>query len=213
MPTRMLRRNATILGAAYADRAPIYVDADDNKVKAIVAGTGTTEVELVDTSAAFTLTGVITSAQANVHTGAETHSGVETHSGAETHTGLETGFRSDVNVLASGDLTLTAAMSDLVVVATAATGTQTLTLPSAATEGLVYTAVCGNAGGEILITPAASQTISCMASVGGANVTTAGGTGIKNTAATNIKNDLITLISDGTTSWYTIAQSGIWASQ
>ena len=50
MSTRILRRNATVLGMANADKAPIYVDTDDSKVKVIVAGSGTTEVALHDSS-------------------------------------------------------------------------------------------------------------------------------------------------------------------
>lgn len=122
-------------------------------------------------------------------------------------------LRNPVSVVASGGKTLTTDDSNRVYIATAASGTQTFTLPTAATPGLRYTFVAGDAAGEVLVTPAASQTISIKASEGGANVTTAGGTGVKNTAATNIKNDHLTLVSDGVTSWYTESQSGTWASQ
>lgn len=57
MPTRMLRRNAAILGAAFADRAPIYVDADDNQVKLIPAGSGTTEILVPSAGAATSAAG------------------------------------------------------------------------------------------------------------------------------------------------------------
>ncbi len=43
---RSLTRRPTILGYATAASAPIYVDSDDNAVKIIPAGTGTTEVVL-----------------------------------------------------------------------------------------------------------------------------------------------------------------------
>lgn len=56
MPARHLLRRATVLGTARADQAPIYVDSDDNIVKVIPAGTGTTEVQLVDASSVQTLT-------------------------------------------------------------------------------------------------------------------------------------------------------------
>ena len=46
MPTRSIRRASTILGAAIANKAPIYVDSDDDKLKMIPAGSGTTEVEI-----------------------------------------------------------------------------------------------------------------------------------------------------------------------
>lgn len=56
MPTRNLRRGAAVLGAALPNIAPIYVDSDDNKLKMIPAGSGTTEVEIVDASSTQTLT-------------------------------------------------------------------------------------------------------------------------------------------------------------
>lgn len=48
---RSLRRGATIVGSATGASAPIYVDSDDNLVKFIPAGTGSTEVQQIDTSA------------------------------------------------------------------------------------------------------------------------------------------------------------------
>ena len=56
MAVRALARRATVLGYAHAASAPIYVDSDDNILKYIPAGTGTTEVQVVDASAAQTLT-------------------------------------------------------------------------------------------------------------------------------------------------------------
>lgn len=43
---RSLHRNPTVKGIATSASAPIYVDSDDNAVKVIPAGTGTTEVVL-----------------------------------------------------------------------------------------------------------------------------------------------------------------------
>ena len=167
-----------------------------------------------------TLSGVLTFSGANTHSGVETHSGAETHSaaethsGAETHTGQETGFRRDLQIyLTEATTLLTAAESNKVIVATKASATQTFTLPIATTKGLMFTFVCGDAGGEILITPNAADQISTQAAANGANVIPAAGTGIKNTAATNVKNDTVTLVSDGVGVWYTIAISGIWATQ
>jgi hypothetical protein len=45
---RSITRRSTIVGSAVAGSAPIYVDSDDNKVKLIPAGSGTTEVALAD---------------------------------------------------------------------------------------------------------------------------------------------------------------------
>lgn len=56
MPTHFITRRATVpLGAAQPHVAPIYVDSDDNKLKFIPAGSGTTEVELLDASTSQTL--------------------------------------------------------------------------------------------------------------------------------------------------------------
>lgn len=56
MAIRSILRSSTVKGVATARTAPIYVDADDNKLKYIPAGSGTTEVEIVDASATQTLT-------------------------------------------------------------------------------------------------------------------------------------------------------------
>lgn len=56
MPVRGISRSDTINGDATGSNAPIYVDSDDNKLKMIPAGSGTTEVELIDASTVQTLT-------------------------------------------------------------------------------------------------------------------------------------------------------------
>lgn len=57
MPTHYIARRATVPpGAATANVAPIYVDSDDNILKIIPAGSGTTEVQQVDVSSVQTLT-------------------------------------------------------------------------------------------------------------------------------------------------------------
>lgn len=144
-----------------------------------------------------------------------TLSGVLTFSGANTHSGLETGFRRDLQIyLTEATTTLTAAQSDKVIVATKASATQTFTLPIATTKGLVFTFVCGNVGGELLVTPNAADSILIKATVDqGASVAPAAGTGVKNTALTNVLGDMLSLVSDGVSKWYMVAQSGIWASQ
>ena len=57
---RSLVRNSTIKGYATAASAPIYVDSDDNRVKLIPAGTGTTEVILQEAGGASSFENVIT---------------------------------------------------------------------------------------------------------------------------------------------------------
>lgn len=135
--------------------------------------------------------------------------------GASTFTGATTGLRktSEIQLTGTGDTLLTAE-SGTVMIATKASATQTFVLPSAATAGLEFTFICGSASGEILIDPAGSENIITKATNdAGASIAPAGGTGIKNTAATNVLNDYMTLTSDGVDTWYTVAQSGIWASQ
>lgn len=53
---RSITRNATRLGYATPNSAPIYVDSDDNKLKFVPAGSGSTEVEIIDASSSQTLT-------------------------------------------------------------------------------------------------------------------------------------------------------------
>lgn len=58
MAVRSIRREATNPGsiAGTARTAPVYVDSDDNILKFIPAGSGTTEVQIVDASSTQTLT-------------------------------------------------------------------------------------------------------------------------------------------------------------
>lgn len=58
MAIRNIRRQATnpLAAAGQTNFAPIYVDSDDNILKIIPAGSGTTEVQIVDASSAQTLT-------------------------------------------------------------------------------------------------------------------------------------------------------------
>lgn len=57
MAVRNIRRQATVAGVATPTAAPIYIDSDDNILKMIPAGSGTTEVQVIDASSAQTLTG------------------------------------------------------------------------------------------------------------------------------------------------------------
>ena len=109
-------------------------------------------------------------------------------------------------------ITITSADNNKVFIATKASGTQTFTLPGAATAGLQYTFICGNAGGELKILGEMGNTIILKTAAGGTLLSVAADTGIKNTAATNIVGDTITLVSDGATSWYAVSQNGIFAS-
>ena len=58
MPIRNIRREATnpLAAPGLPSSAPIYVDSDDNILKIIPAGSGSTEVQIVDASSVQTLT-------------------------------------------------------------------------------------------------------------------------------------------------------------
>jgi hypothetical protein len=56
MSVRNISRSKDIIGNATPTSAPIYVDSDDNKLKMVPAGSGTTEVEVIDASSSQTLT-------------------------------------------------------------------------------------------------------------------------------------------------------------
>lgn len=151
------------------------------------------------------VTGTLTVTGASTLTGAVTTAGTLTASGGSVR---------QVQTLAAGSQTMTTAMANRVVIATEA-GVQTFTLPTAASlAGSAYTFVCGNAGGEILVTPNAADQISSKGLVDhSTSVKPTAGTGIKNTAATNVLGDHITLVSDGVLTWHEVAGAGIWASQ
>ena len=120
-----------------------------------------------------------------------------------------------VEVVASGDKTVSTVMASRLFLATAASGTQTFTLPLAASmPGAPVSFACGHASGEILINPNVADQISAKGLVDhSTSVKPAAGTGIKNTAATNVLGDHITLVSDGVLTWHEVSGAGIWASQ
>jgi len=56
MSIRGIHRTSTVKGSATPTNAPVYVDSDDDILKVIPAGSGTTEVQVVDASSSQTLT-------------------------------------------------------------------------------------------------------------------------------------------------------------
>ena len=60
MAVRNIVRNPTALGFASSTACPIYCDSDDNRIKFIPAGTGTTEVILQEAGGASTYERLIT---------------------------------------------------------------------------------------------------------------------------------------------------------
>ncbi len=84
MSTRNIRRQATVPGYASATNVPIYVDSDDNILKMIPAGSGTSEVQILDASSAQTLT---TKTFTNPTINAATLTGALASTGTYTYTG------------------------------------------------------------------------------------------------------------------------------
>lgn len=128
--------------------------------------------------------------------------------------GIVVNTTQDSLVTTDAAVTLTQADAGKTILATKSSATQTFTLPAVTVSGVRFTFCCGDAGGEILINPAGSDDISCKATNdAGAAIDNTSGTGLKNTAGTNVIGDYLTIVSDGTGKWYTVGQSGIWASQ
>jgi hypothetical protein len=101
---------------------------------------------------------------------------------------------------------LTAAQSGAVYIGTKASATQVISLPVPTTAGLRYTFVCGSAAGELNIDPGAATY-----KITGPGITVVATKDLKNTAATNVLGDTVTMVSDGTDTWWVTAISGIWA--
>ena len=145
---------------------------------------------------------------------AQTVTGAKTFTGAATFTGATAGVRRAVSVTDADTIAITAAMSGTVFIATKASATQVFTLPLAATAGLTYTFVCGHADSEIHVGVGAGDNIIGMVSAdtGALGFITTTTTGLlKDTAASNVVGHAITLVSDGITSYYAIAMTGVWS--
>ena len=141
-------------------------------------------------------------------------SGTATFSGDTAFSGAMTGARLNALITTDATIDVTAAQSGRTFIASKTSATQTFDLPAATNAGAVYTFKCGHADGEILIDPDGTDDIQCKATnSAGANVVNTDGTGLKNTAASNLLGDYLTIVADGSGKWYTVAQSGIWASQ
>ncbi len=111
---RSLTRRPTVAGYASAGSAPIYVDSDDNRVKVIPAGTGTTEIVLQEASGAGSAEAVITT---KAVTAAE--------SGKTFYLDLAAGFVTTLPAVALG-------LRYQFIVKTAPTGSYTIVCPAAA---------------------------------------------------------------------------------
>ena len=122
MPARNIRRGATISGYANATNVPIYVDSDDNKLKMIPAGSGTTEVDIADVSSTQTFTNkTLTSPTITA----------PTITGAAIQTG-------PALIAAGGTLTLTAAAHGGKTIALDTAAGSVVTLPTSSGSGTTY---------------------------------------------------------------------------
>ena len=82
MPIRNIRRQATAPGLASGAVAPVYIDSDDNRLKLIPAGTGTTEQQIAGQDAVVNLvptTVTLTSAQSGLVSIQTLASGTQTY--------------------------------------------------------------------------------------------------------------------------------------
>lgn len=157
-----------------------------------------------------------TIAGAKTLTGTVVMSGSVTLSGTTAFTGATTGVRSAVSVTLADTIAPLAADSGTTYICTKTTSTQIFTLPAAATAGLTFTVVCGAgaAGGEIQVGVATGDNIigKTHAANDGTGLVSTVTTGLlKNTAATNVVGDFCRLVSDGITTWYMVAEAGVWS--
>jgi hypothetical protein len=126
-------------------------------------------------------------------------------------------FAKNIRVWSDTTATITVAAFDTgtTYIAKRSSSTQTFTLPSASTAGLTYTFINGHVDGMIYIKGQSGDTINCKSNADGTDrvsVSVAATTGIRNNAATNVLGDNITLVSDGISTWWMTAQSGIFSS-
>ena len=130
MPARSVRRAATVAGYAIPTAAPLYVDSDDNALKLIPAGTGTTELAvcLAATASGFRMavgTGTLVTGALTVATGLTTILGFAL---TNTDKPTGTGAASDqllAGVVTTGSIAVTAYSISSVTGATIAADTST----------------------------------------------------------------------------------------
>jgi hypothetical protein len=126
-------------------------------------------------------------------------------------------FAKNIRIWSDTTATIAVAASDTgtTYIAKRSSSTQTFTLPSASTAGLTYTFINGHVDGMIYIKGQSGDTINCKSNADGTDrvsVSVAATTGLRNNAATNVLGDNITLVSDGISTWWMTAQSGIFSS-
>jgi hypothetical protein len=182
MPTQYIKRTSTPgpgAGTGKAGAAPVYVDSDDDILKMIPAGSGTTEVQVIDASSTQTLTNKTVSGLV----GAEA---VEVVTTTNVITAAESGTTFFLN-LAGGF-------------------TSTLPAPAA---GLYYKFVVTTAPttAYIITTNGGANVIEGSADVLSTRVAAANEDTINFVASTALVGDWVDVVSDGT-SWFVRGDSG-----
>ncbi len=107
-------------------------------------------------------------------------------------------------IIATGDLTLTAANSGTTYIADAVDLTFTLPAPAA---GLSFTFVVATLSSStgLLISPVAADAIH------GGGLTSVDDEDLKNTAATDVEGDMVSIVGDGADGWFITSIQGTWA--
>lgn len=203
MPSRGLTRGAVVKGKATPTHAPIYVDSDDNILKYIPAGSGTTEVQVLDASATQTLTNkTLTSPTINTPTIT-----------APVITGV--GSYVQPSVVQAILITLTAAESGRTYYLDAA-AEFAVTLPAAAL-GLKFTFIVKAApatASYTIVTPGAAELIfgKILSAAGDAGdvENTGGGTTITFVDGQAVIGDRVDMECDGT-NWYVVGFASVAA--
>lgn len=185
MSMRGIARSATKIGEATPTNAPVYIDSDDNILKMIPAGSGSTEVQVVDASSTQTLTNKTISSPVGA-IASETVIATNVITAAESGT---TFFLSSATEFAS---TLPAP----------AAGLFYRFIVTAAPSGADYTVVT-NAAAQIL-----AGRVHDAGGAAGDVEATATGTTINFVSAASVVGDMAEVYSDGT-SWFAICSAAV----
>ena len=190
MSIRGLARRATAVGYATPTNTPIYTDSDDNIIKVIPAGSGSTEVQLVDASSTQTLTNkTLTSPVITGQTGAVTS---EIVTATNVITAAESGTTFFLNSATEFASTLPAP----------AQGLFYRFIVTAAPSGADYT-VATNAAAQIL-----AGRVHDAGGAAGDVEATATGTTINFVSAASVVGDMAEVWSDGT-SWFAVCSAAV----
>lgn len=197
MAIRNIRRQATnpLAAPGQPNSAPIYVDSDDNILKMIPAGSGTTEVQVVDASSVQTLTNKTLSAPTiNGHTGLNN---AEVVSATNVIAGAESGSTFYLNSATEFVSTLPAPLL----------GMKFTFIVAAAPSGASYTVITSGASGGANIM--VGHILTSQDAGGSADSETSGGDTLSFVDGKAVVGDRATFESDGT-SWFVQASSKVF---